>query len=124
MRIAVSAYGTGGLDSPVCQHFGKCESFVVVDTDQNGTVVSSRTLANPVLGNHSCSGVTSFVGSTGAQVVVVGGIGAGAVHHLESMGVRVATGASGTVQDAIKDCLEGRLSGAEQCCTEHDEACH
>lgn len=36
MRIAIPSMGQGNMDDVVSAHFGKCESYVVVDIEEQG----------------------------------------------------------------------------------------
>jgi predicted Fe-Mo cluster-binding NifX family protein len=115
MRIAVSADTDSGLNSPVSSHFGRCPYFVLVDTDSEA-IARVDTVRNPFFGNHQPGQVPAFVNSQGVQVMLSGGMGAGAVSFFNQYGIQVATGASGTVGEAIERYLAGSLRGTEPCC--------
>ena len=115
MRIAVSADNDGGLDSLVSPHFGRCPFFVLVDVD-NGAVARVQTVRNPYYGNHQPGQVPSFIYSRGANVLLSGGMGAGAVSYFNQYGIAVATGASGTVGQVIDRYLAGNLVDSQPCC--------
>lgn len=115
MRIAISADNDGGLESPVSPHFGRCPYFVLVDTE-NGVVGGVDTVPNPYFGNHQPGQVPAFVHSLGVQVMLSGGMGAGAVSYFNQYDIEVATGASGTVGQALDSYLAGSLRGTEPCC--------
>lgn len=51
-----------------------------------------------------------FVASLGAQAVVTGNVGPNATRVLSAAGVKVYTGASGTVEEAVKKYLAGQLN--------------
>jgi predicted Fe-Mo cluster-binding NifX family protein len=115
MRIAISAESDSGLSSLVSSHFGRCPYFVLVDTD-NGAVARVDTVRNPFFGNHQPGQVPAFVNSQGANVMLSGGMGAGAVSYFNQYGIEVATGASGTVGETIDRFLAGSLRGTQPCC--------
>jgi len=117
MRIAVSAENDGGLDSPVSPHFGRCPYFVLVDTN-GGALGRVEAVRNPYYGNHQPGQVPAFIQSQGADVMLSGGMGAGAVSYFNQYGIEVATGASGTVRQAIDRYLAGSLRGNQPCCPE------
>ena len=121
MRIAVSAENDQGLDSPVSPHFGRCPYFVLVDSD-NGALTRVETVRNPYYGNHQPGQVPAFVHSKGANVMLSGGMGAGAVSYFNQYGIEVATGAGGTVRQAIDLYLAGYLRGTHPCCP--DDSSH
>lgn len=119
MRIAVSAESEQGLQSEVSPHFGRCRYYVLVDL--NGKVVEQvTTVVNPHYGNHQPGQVPAFIHRQGVDVMVSGGMGARAVQFFNQHGIQVATGASGTVREAIERYLRGELQGGACCSGEHD----
>jgi len=115
IRIAVSAESNDGLDSPVSPHFGRCPYFVLVDAE-NGSILRVETVPNPWYGNHQPGQVPAFVHSQKANVMVSGGMGPNAVSFFNQYGIEVATGASGTVRQAVDEYLTGTLRGIQACC--------
>lgn len=120
MRIAVSTENDYGLASTVSAHFGRCPYFVLVD-HVDGVVVNVTTVANPYYGNHQPGQVPAFIHSQQADVMLSGGMGAGAISFFAEYGVAVATGATGTVQESIERYLRGELSGEASCPGHHGE---
>lgn len=123
MRIAISAENASGLDSPVCPHFGHSPFFVLVDIQDDGTVANVSSVPNPCLNNHTCGNVVGFIKSQNADVMISGGMGGGAIAFFNQYGIEVATGASGTVRDAVGAYFDSALSGEAQCAGGHG-ACH
>ena len=118
MRIAVSTENDRGLASTVSAHFGRCPYFTFVDLD--GEVVEQvRTIANPFYGNHQPGQVPAFIRDQRAQVMLSGGMGAGAISYFGEYGIEVATGASGTVQEAVEAYLRGELRADASCPGHH-----
>jgi predicted Fe-Mo cluster-binding NifX family protein len=114
MRIAISADGNQGLESPVGQHFGRCPYFILVDVE--GQEVKAVTVVeNPYYGNHAAGQVPAFISSQGADVMLAGGMGGRAVDFFRQYGIQPVSGASGTVRDALSRYLGGELSGVEAC---------
>jgi len=114
MRIAISADTNGGLESVVGQHFGRCPYFALVDVE--GTEVQEVTMVdNPYYPNHSPGQVPNFIKSQNANVMLAGGMGRRAVMFFEQLGIHAATGAAGTVRQALEAYLGGELSEAEPC---------
>ena len=112
-----------GLESQVCQHFGHAAAFVVVTV--NGDEISGhKVVPNPLAGQHQTGMLPRLVRSTGAQVLLAGGLGARAVAMLESFGIQVATGARGTIRQAIGDYLGGNLGDITPCEHDHSGGCH
>lgn len=124
MRIAVSADSANGLHSRVSPHFGRCPFFVLVDIDEDGTIRNVTSVANPCYGNHAPGQVPAFINSQGVNVMVSGGMGAGAISFFNQYGIGVATGAFGTVADAIEAYFDGALSADAVCSHDHHAGCH
>jgi predicted Fe-Mo cluster-binding NifX family protein len=114
MRIAVSTEDNAGLASTVSGHFGRCPYFTLVDLAE-GAVTSVVTVANPYYGNHQPGQVPAFIHKQSADVMLSGGMGAGAISFFQQYGVQIATGASGTVQQSIDRYLRGELSAQASC---------
>ena len=119
MRIAVSAEDDSGLQSEVSPHFGRCPYYVLVDVEGDG-VPQVTTIVNPFYGNHQPGQIPAFIHGQGVNVMVSGGMGARATAFFNEYGIEVATGATGTVQEAVKRYLSGELSG-EACCSGEPE---
>jgi predicted Fe-Mo cluster-binding NifX family protein len=114
MRIAISAENQNGLDSPVSPHFGRCPCFILADVE--GQEVKTVTVVdNPYYGNHAPGQVPGFIHSQGANVMLAGGMGRRAVSFFQQYGIEAATGASGTVRQALQGYLGGELRGVEPC---------
>jgi len=119
MRIAVSATSDSGLQSEVSPHFGQCPYYSLIDL--NGQAVESvTTVANPYFGNHQPGQIPAFIHDQGVDVMVSGGMGARAIAFFGQYGIKVATGASGTVQEALARYLNNELSGDACCSDDHD----
>jgi predicted Fe-Mo cluster-binding NifX family protein len=114
MRIAISADTNNDLDSRVGAHFGRCPYFALVDVE--GTEVKGvKVVENPFYAKHSPGQVPSFINNQGASVMLAGGMGRRAVTIFEQMGIRAATGATGTVRQALQSYLGGELRGVKPC---------
>ncbi|MBA3020896.1 NifB/NifX family molybdenum-iron cluster-binding protein [Propionicimonas sp.] len=114
MRIAVTAMTDEGLAAPVAQHFGHAPYFVVLDVDA-AEVSSVESLANPFLEGHQPGQIPQFISEQRAEVMLSGGMGGRAIQFFEQFGIAAATGAAGTVAQAVTDYLDGRVLGAKPC---------
>ncbi len=114
MRIVISADTNNGIDSVVAGHFGRCPFFALVDLEGN-EVTEVNVVDNPFYRNHEPGQVPGFIQSQGANVMLAGGMGRRAVTFFEQMNIEAATGASGTVRQAVENYLGGSLSGVEPC---------
>jgi predicted Fe-Mo cluster-binding NifX family protein len=118
MRIAIATDNNNGLDSLVSPHFGRCPCYILVDVE--GQEVKAVTVVdNPYYGNHAPGQVPVFIHSQGANVMLAGGMGRRAADFFQQYGIEVATGASGTVRQALQSYLVGELRGVEPCTGSH-----
>ncbi len=114
IRIAISSMDNNGLGSAVSGHFGRCAYFTIVGIEDN-VIKSVRAIDNPYAHNHTPGQIPEFINGQGASVMLTGGMGRRAVSFFEQYGIEVATGATGTVQQAVQDYLAGKLRGANPC---------
>ena len=114
MRVAISADDNNGLDSVVAGHFGRCPFFALVDLNE-GEIQQVQVIDNPFYANHSPGQVPNFIQSQNANVMLTGGMGRRAVMFFEQAGIEIATGACGTVSDAVQGYLSGDVSGFQPC---------
>jgi predicted Fe-Mo cluster-binding NifX family protein len=124
MRIAISSDDNNGLDSSVAQHFGRCPYFILVDL--NGREVKQvSAVDNPFYAQHQPGQVPAFIHSQEVNVMLSGGMGHRAISFFEQYGIEAATGAAGTVRQALEQYLGGELQGAAPCkdSTEHGHDC-
>jgi len=120
MRIAISADTNNGLDSTIGQHFGRCPYFALVDMEGN-EVKEINVIENPFFAGHEVGQVPGFIHEQGANVMLSGGMGGRAIQFFTQFGIDTATGARGTVKEALAEYLAGNLAGAAPCAesTEH-----
>lgn len=111
MKIAVAAIGHS-----VARHFGHCESFVFYDIE-NGAVVAETVVPNP---GHRPGFLPNFLADRGAQAVIAGGMGGGAVDIFNERGVAVVVGAEGDTKAAAEAYAKGALVSTGEVCRAHD----
>lgn len=114
MKIAVTAETDQGLDSPVAQHFGRAPYFVLAELE-DGAVRAVEVLANPFATAHEPGQIPDFIRRQGARAMIGGGMGGRAIAFFNDAGVATATGASGTVGEALRAYASGTLPGAAPC---------
>jgi len=109
MKIAVSAAG-GSLDSPVDPRFGRCQYFIIVDTE----TMSFEAIPNMSADSMSGAGIQAAqeMAGRGVGAVITGNIGPNAYQVLSSAGIRILIGASGTVREAVEMFKIGQLQDA------------
>jgi len=114
MKVLVTAQGRE-LNSPIDPRFGRARFFIVSETEtgQFSAVDNAQNLNAPQgAGIQAGKNVIEL----GAEVVITGHVGPKAFATLQAGGVKVYTGATGTVADAIEQFKAGKLelsSGAD-----------
>jgi predicted Fe-Mo cluster-binding NifX family protein len=106
MKIVITSKGNT-LDSEVDPRFGRAACFIVYDAGSGShEVLDNRQNMNAAQG----AGVQAAesVCRTGAEMVLTGDCGPKASAALSSAGIKVVTGISGTVRQAIKDLGSGK----------------
>jgi predicted Fe-Mo cluster-binding NifX family protein len=107
MKIAITSSGKT-LDSQVDPRFGRAAYFILVDADTNAFEVydNEQNLNAPQgAGIHAAETVSRL----GAEAVITGQCGPKAFHALQAAGIRVATGAQGTVREAVEQFRKGEI---------------
>ena len=106
MKICVSA-SSGSLDANVDSRFGRCQYFVIVDSETMEFTVVSNDSTNAAHGAGIQAAQTAA--NMGAKVVITGNVGPNAFNVLSATGIKIVTGASGSVRDAIEKYKSGQL---------------
>lgn len=114
IRIAISTLDNNGLHSIVSEHFGRCAYFTLAEIEDH-EIKSVQTIANPYAHSHGPGQIPAFIKMQRVNVMLAGGMGHRAVGFFEELGIDVATGAAGTVQQTIEAYLAGQLRGASPC---------
>jgi len=86
MKICIPVKENNGLESVPYNHFGSAPFFLVVDTKTNDVTAINNGDLNHEHGK--CQPIKA-IGGADIDVVLVLGIGAGAINKLNSMGVKV-----------------------------------
>lgn len=115
MKIAVT-YDNGN----VFQHFGRTEFFKVYVVEDN-KVISSEVISSNGIGHGALAGLLS---EQGIDVLICGGIGAGAQSALSDAGVELCAGAQGDTDQAVEAYLKGELVSSGANCDHHHEEGH
>ncbi len=112
MKIAVTSKDTG-LDSQVDPRFGRAAYILIVDSETSGfEVLDNKENANALKG----AGIqaASMIAEKGAEVLVTGFCGPNAFKALKAAKIGVASNAEGSVRDAVKAYLDGKLPLSDQ----------
>ena len=106
MRICVTSEGSS-LDSKVDPRFGRCQYFIIADTD----TLEFEVVGNPNIESMGGAGIQSaqLVSSKQVKAVITGNVGPNAFQTLQAAGIEVFTGASGMVKEAIEKYKKGEF---------------
>jgi predicted Fe-Mo cluster-binding NifX family protein len=110
MKLAVTSQGNN-LQSSLDPRFGRARYFVIVDTETGAfSVVDNTVNLNAAQGAGIQAG--KRVAELGVEVLITGHVGPKAFSTLQAAGVKIHTGGSGTVADAIEQFKTGKLAAA------------
>jgi predicted Fe-Mo cluster-binding NifX family protein len=111
MRIAVSTTAPS-LDAEVDPRFGRCQHFIIIDPQ----TMEFEALDNSNATASGGAGISTaqMIAGKGVEVVLTGNCGPNAYRTLSAAEVRVITGVSGKIKDAIEDFKAGKLQASSQ----------
>ncbi|MCK4398894.1 MAG: DUF5320 family protein [Methanophagales archaeon] len=109
MKMCVTATA-GDLNAQVDPRFGRCQYFVFIDSD----TMAFEAMANKAIAAPGGAGIQAAqtVVNKGANVLISGNIGPNAFQVLSTADVKIATGAYGTVKEAVEMYKGGKLNEA------------
>lgn len=107
MNVAVAAAGMD-LDAPTDPRFGRCQYFVLVNTE----TMAFEAISNVAAMQGSGAGIAAvqLVANAGAEAVIAANLGPNAYQALSAGGLKVYSAAGGTVREAIEALKGGQLS--------------
>lgn len=106
MKIVISAEGHT-LDAPASPVFGRCPTYVFVDSE----TMEFEAVANPAMNQGEGAGIQAaqFVVNRGAQALLTGNLGPNAFAVLQAAGVPGYLIPEGTVRQAVESFNAGQL---------------
>jgi len=111
MKIAISATGTT-LESTVDPRFGRCQYFIFADPQTLQFEASENSSA--MAGGGAGIATAQSIAEKGVQAVLTGNCGPNAYQVLSAAGIKVITGVSGTVRDAVESYQSGKFQESSQ----------
>ena len=110
MKIGITSTGEN-LDANVDQRFGRCKYFIIVDTDSMKFEVLSN--ENAMASGGAGIQTAQTIANKGVEAVVTGNVGPNAFQTLSAAGIRVFTGANGTIKESVEQYKKGELKETE-----------
>lgn len=112
MKVAVTYE-----DGRVFEHFGRTEQFKVYEIN-DGKIESSEILSSDGIGHEA---LADLLAQEDIEVLICGGMGAGAKEALEDAGLTVYSGQSGDADEAVEAYIKGEIESQGVNCDHHDE---
>lgn len=106
MKLCISSTGQN-LGAAVDPRFGRAAGYIIIDTETRAFESIENSAAQA--GGGAGTKAAQLVINKGVEAVVTGNIGPNAYAVLSAAGIKIHTGASGTIQDALELFLAGRL---------------
>ncbi len=109
MKIAITSSGSS-LESMVDPAFGRCAYFIIVDPK----TMEWEAFPNPARSAGGGAGIqaSQLVTNKGVEAMITGNIGPNAFQTLSAAKIKIFTGASGSVREAIESYKQGKLPQA------------
>jgi len=110
MRFAIPL-----AEGKLTMHFGHCQEFAVIDTDENGNIVSDERKTPPP---HEPGVLPRWIGEDiKANIVLAGGMGIKAQEIIKQFGVDVIVGCEPKdPSELVKEHLAGSLTSGSNAC--------
>ena len=107
MKLCITSTGTS-LDSNVDPRFGRCPYFIMYDTDSD-TFESIENASREAMGGAGIQ-AGQLIASKNAGAVITGNFGPNAFRVLQAAKIKMYSGISGTVREAIEKYKNGQLT--------------
>jgi len=109
MKIAIPV-----ADGKLCAHFGHCDIFAIIETDEKGSIISKQQMTPPP---HEPGVIPNWLNSLGVKHVIAGGMGARAQDIFSGYGISIVVGASSLEPETlVKAYINGELVNGDNIC--------
>lgn len=113
-KIAIPITENNRLDD----HFGHCAFYGIYTISDNNEIIDIQTIKS-TQGCGCKSNIAAVLSGMGVSIMIAGGIGDGAIHVLNSQGIKVIRGCSGNANDVINQYLAGNITDSGSSCSQH-----
>jgi predicted Fe-Mo cluster-binding NifX family protein len=106
MKVCITSEGKT-LDSKIDPRFGRCQYFIIADTD----TLEFEAIQNPNIEAMGGAGIQSaqLVASKQVKAVLTGNVGPNAFQTLNAAGIDIYTQVNGSIKEAIEAYKSGKL---------------
>jgi len=106
MKIGVSSTGND-INADVDPRFGRCKYFLIIDID----TMKFESIDNENAMTSGGAGIQAaqMVARKGVKTVITGNVGPNAFQTLTAAGIKIYTGASGSVKEVVENFKKGEL---------------
>lgn len=118
MKIALPKNG-----DEINQHFMRSKSFAILSVEGK-EITREEEIAIGNLHEHTDEGLAAFLVDQNISVLIAGGMGEGMHNALQSKGLTVVRGASGSYKDVTNEYLKGELKDREVICAHYGDYHH
>jgi predicted Fe-Mo cluster-binding NifX family protein len=116
-RIVIPVASQDGLNAYLAEHFGRSPYFAVVETDDNGEVITVKTVSNVPHSTGRTGQPHEVVLGLKPNVIIAYGMGRRGISSFQSFGIAVLRANANTVSEVITSYKENKLQ-------ELTEGCH
>jgi len=102
------------------EHFGHCRQFILCNIKE-GEILSRESIDPP---EHAPGVFPAFLAKKKATTIITGGMGARAVDLFKAQNIDVILGATGSIDNVLKEYLQGELYSKGSVCNHHEGDCH
>jgi len=127
LKVAIPSMDDKGLDSEVCEHFGHSEYYTIIEIDKQlpppGEIKKNlfkdeeckiQIVKNDRTEGHACEMPVNLIADQKVDYLLTSGIGGSPFMLFQQIGIKLYTGALGTVREALRDFLCGMLQQMAQ----------
>lgn len=114
MKIAVPVTQNNQVD----EHFGHCEFYSIFSISDANEIIEVQNLNSETCGCKS--NIAQTFTEMGVKVLLVGGIGGGAINVMSDAGIEVIKGCSGSATEIVKKYLAGSITDSGSSCQQHE----
>jgi predicted Fe-Mo cluster-binding NifX family protein len=108
-RIVIPVEDEHGLEARVAEHFGRAPFFAVVDLDENGEILGTKTEENKGEHHGGLGHPHENILALKPDVIIACGMGPGGLTSFQNAGVTVLKASANRVEDIVASYKQGKL---------------